>query len=291
MSTPSPRILVTGASGHLGRLIVEALLKSVPADRIVATARSITAIADLAALGVETRAADYDKPETLVAAFAGIDRLVLVSSNAIGQREPQHRNVIEAAKAAGVGFVAYTSILHADTSSLGLRVEHLATEALLKASGIPFALLRNGWYTENYNGNIGPALEHGVVFGASGDGRIAAATRADYAAAAAVVLAGGDEHAGKVYELAGDTAFTLADWAAELSKLAGKPVAFNNLPEAEYQALLVKFGLPEGFAALLADSDAGAAKGGLYDDSHTLSRLIGRPTTPLATVLAAALKS
>lgn len=290
MSTPSPRILVTGASGHLGRLVVQALVKSVPADRIVATARSKDAIADLAALGVETRVADYDKPETLAAAFAGIGRLLLVSSSAVGQREPQHRNVIEAAKAAGVGFIAYTSILHADTSELGLRIEHLATEALLKASGLAFALLRNGWYTENYNGNIGPALEHGVVFGASGDGRISAATRADYAAAAAVVLAGGDEHAGKVYELAGDTAFTLADWAAELSKLAGKPVAFNNLPAAEYQALLVKFGLPEGFAALLADSDTGASKGGLYDDSHTLSGLIGRPTTPLSAVLAAALK-
>ncbi|MBB6254222.1 SDR family oxidoreductase [Nitrospirillum iridis] len=289
MST-SPRLLVTGASGQLGRLVIQSLLKTVPAARIVATVRTLAKATDLQALGVEVREADYDQPAVLDAAFQGIDRLLLISSSEIGRRVPQHRNAIDAAVRAGVGLIGYTSLLHGDASPLPLKAEHVATEAALRASGAPFVILRNGWYLENYNGFIAPGLEHGAVFGSAGEGRIAAAARADYADAAAAVLAAGAEHAGKIYELAGDDGFTMADWAAALSEVAGKVVAYNNLPEADYKALLINIGLPAPVADLLSSSDVGAAQGGLYDASRTLSRLIGRPTTPLKTALAAALK-
>jgi NAD(P)H dehydrogenase (quinone) len=199
----------------------------------------------------------------------------------VGQRATQHQNVINAAKAAGVKFIAYTSLLHADTSPLGLHVEHVETEKALAESGVPYALLRNGWYTENYLASAPPALEHGVFIGAAGEGKIASATRADYAAAAAKVVSE-DGHAGNVYELAGDSAWTLSELAAELSKQSGKPVAYQNLSEADFAAALKGVGLPAGLADMLADSDTGASKGGLFDDSRTLSKLIGRPTTTLA---------
>jgi len=282
-------IAITGATGQLGRLVIDALLKKVPASEIIAAVRSPEKAADLQALGVTLRAADYGKPETLHSAFAGVDKLLLISSSEVGQREAQHKAVIEAAKAAGVGFIAYTSLLHADTSPLGLGVEHRATEALLKASGIPFALLRNGWYTENYAASIAPALAHHAFIGAVGEGRIASAARADYAAAAAEVISR-DDQAGKVYELAGDDSYTLAQFSAEIAKQSGEQVDYINLPQAEFAAALKGAGLPDGLSEMLADSDAGAEKGGLFDDSHTLSKLIGRPTTPYAEVIKAALQ-
>lgn len=205
-----------------------------------------------------------------------------MSSNAVGARVEQHRNVIEAAKRAGVGLLAYTSVLRADTSTLSLAGEHVTTEALLRDSGVPHVLLRNGWYTENYTGSIGPELAHGAVIGSSGDGRISAATRADYAAAAAAVLASAEPQAGRIYELAGDQAFSMADYAAELAQQAGKPVAYHDMPEADYAAALVQAGLPAGFAQVLAQCSASAGGGSLFDDSHTLSKLIGRPTTRCA---------
>lgn len=274
-------IAITGATGQLGRLVIEALLKKVPASEVIAAVRSPEKADDLKALGVTLRVADYSKPETLESAFSGVDKVLLISSSEVGQREAQHKAVIDAAKAAGVTFIAYTSLLHADTSPLGLGVEHRATEAMLKASGVPFALLRNGWYTENYLASAPPALEHGVFIGAAGEGKIAAATRADYALAAARVIAE-EGHAGKVYELAGDSAWTLSELAAELSKQSGKNVVYQNLSEADFAAALKGVGLPAGLAEMLADSDSGAEKGGLFDDSRTLSRLIGRPTTSLA---------
>lgn len=282
-------IAVTGATGHLGRLVIQELLRSVPAAHIVAAVRSPAKAQDLAALGVQVRQADYAQPATLQAAFAGVDKLLLISSSEVGQRAPQHRAVITAAKAAGVKLIAYTSLLHADTSTLGLAAEHQDTEAALAASGVPFVLLRNGWYTENYETVVPTAVQYGAVMGSAKDGRIAAAARADYAAAAAAVLVR-DGQAGKVYELAGDTAFTLTELAAEIAKQSGKPVAYVDMPQADYAAALVKVGLPEGFAALLADSDAAAANGGLFDDGRQLSQLIGRSTTPIANVIAAALK-
>lgn len=277
-------IAITAASGQLGRLVIAELLKTLPAQQIVAAVRSPEKLADLAAQGVQVRRADYTDPASLEAAFAGVSKLLLISSSEIGQRRVQHANAIEAAKKAGVGLVAYTSILRADTSPLDLAQEHLATEKLLAASGLPHVLLRNCWYTENYLQGVPTALQHGVVLGAAGEGRIAFAARADYAAAAAAVLLG-DGHAGKVYELAGDEAYTLGEYAAELSRQSGKTVVYKNLSEGEYRETLKSFGLPEGFAALLAQSDAGAAQGGLFDDGHQLSRLIGRPTTSLSSLL------
>ncbi|HAZ53495.1 MAG TPA: NAD(P)-dependent oxidoreductase [Franconibacter helveticus] len=274
-------IAITGATGQLGHLVIDALLKTVAAEQIVAIARDPAKAADLTAKGVQVRRADYGDATALTAALSGVKKLLLISSSEVGQRTAQHRNVIEAAKAAGVGFIAYTSLLHADRSPLGLAQEHVATERMLTESGIPFALLRNGWYTENYLASVPPALEHGVFIGSAGDGKIASATRADYAEAAARVLTL-DNQAGNVYELAGDEAWTLAALSALLSQQSGKPVVYQNLSEADFKAALLGAGLPEPLAALLANSDAGASKGGLFDDSRQLSALIGRPATPLA---------
>ncbi|WP_243318428.1 SDR family oxidoreductase [Geothrix paludis] len=285
---PAP-LVVTGATGQLGRLVLQSLLKQVPAGQLVAAVRSPEKAQDLAALGIQVRRADYGRPETLLEAFRGAEKVLLISSSELGQRFTQHRAAIDAAKAAGVPFLAYTSLLRADTSPLPVGLEHRQTEDYLKASGLPFALLRNGWYTENYMASIPPALQHGVFLGSAGEGKIASAARADYAEAAAAILLKPDQ-AGRVYELAGDSAYTLADLAAEVARQAGKPVAYQNLPEAEFMAILTGAGLPEPIARLLAESDTGAAKGGLFDDSRTLSRLIGRPTTPMAASVAAALK-
>lgn len=207
-------IVVTGASGQLGRLVIQSLLRrQVPASQIVAAVRTPAKAADLAALGVQVREADYTRPDTLDAALAGAEKVLLISSNEVGQRAPQHQNVIDAARRAGVKLLAYTSLLRADTSPLGLAAEHVATEAALKASGVPHVLLRNGWYTENYLASVAPALQHGAFIGSAGEGRIASAARADYAEAAAAVLTLPDQ-AGQVHELAGDTAYTLAELAA-----------------------------------------------------------------------------
>ncbi|MEU4562647.1 SDR family oxidoreductase [Actinoplanes sp. NPDC023936] len=281
-------IAVTGATGQLGRLVVDALIArgATPGD-IVATVRDTTKTADLAARGVQVREADYDRPETLAAAFAGVDRLLLISGNEVGKRLPQHTAVIDAAKAAGVGFVAYTSLLRADSSPLGLAPEHRGTEEKLAATGLPHALLRNGWYTENYAGSIAGALATGAIAGSAGDGRIAAATRADYAEAAAAVLLAGEPG---VYELGGEP-FTMSELAAEVSKQSGKPVSYQNLPVAEYQKVLVGAGLPDHYAQMLAETDGLIVDGHLDTDRDDLAKLIGRPVTPLSDAVAAALKN
>ncbi|EKQ7211392.1 TPA: SDR family oxidoreductase [Citrobacter freundii] len=274
-------IAITGATGQLGQHVIESLLKTVPASQIVAIVRNPAKATALSQQGITVRQADYSDEAAFTTALQGIDKLLLISSSEVGQRAPQHRNVINAAKAAHVKFIAYTSLLHADTSPLGLADEHVATEQMLAESGIAYALLRNGWYTENYLASAPAALEHGVFIGAADEGKIASATRADYAAAAARVISE-DGHAGKTYELAGDAGWTLSQLAGELAKQSGKKVVYQNLSEADFAAALKGVGLPAGLADMLADSDTGASKGGLFDDSHTLSKLIGRPTTSLA---------
>ncbi|HBC8834854.1 TPA: NAD(P)H:quinone oxidoreductase [Escherichia coli] len=274
-------IAITGATGQLGHYIIESLVKTVPASQIVAIARNPAKAQALSAQGITVRQADYGDEAALTSALQGVEKLLLISSSEVGQRAPQHRNVINAAKAAGVKFIAYTSLLHADKSPLGLAAEHIETEKMLANSGIAYTLLRNGWYTENYLASATAALEHGVFIGAAGDGKIASATRVDYAAAAARVISEAG-HEGKVYELAGDSAWTLTQLAAELTKQSGKPVTYQNLSEADFATALKGVGLPVGLADMLADSDVGASKGGLFDDSKTLSKLIGRPTTTLA---------
>jgi NAD(P)H dehydrogenase (quinone) len=280
-------IVVTGASGQLGHLVINELLKTVAASEIVAAVRTPSKAADLAASGVTVKEADYTRPETLEAAFAGADKVLLISSSEVGQRSPQHLNVIAAAKKAGVKLLAYTSLLHADSSPLPLALEHKQTEEALATSGLPYVLLRNGWYTENYLASVPVALQYGVVMGCAADGRIASAARADYAAAAAAVLTSSESQAGKVYELAGDDAYTLSELAATISAAADKPVTYQNLSEADYNKALLDAGLPDFLATLLAESDTGASKGGLFDDSKTLSSLIGRPTTSLAELVKA----
>lgn len=282
-------ILVTGASGHLGRLVIEHLIKrGTPAEQIIAAVRTPEKAQDLVAQGVSVRKADYNNINTLNTAMAGVKRVVLVSSSEVGQRTAQHKNIIQAAKDAAVELLAYTSILDAEQSPLQLAAEHVETEQVLAESGVPYVLLRNGWYSENYTENINTALEHGVVLGCAGQGKYATATRANYAEAAAVVITS-ENQAGKAYELAGDHAFTLDEYAQALSKIIGKTVVYQDLPEAEYIKVLVDAGMPEGFATILADADAGAAKGGLFDGSQTLSALIGHPTTSIEDSIQAAL--
>jgi len=282
-------LAVTGATGQLGHLVVEALLRETAATDIIAIGRQPDKAADLIEWGIDFRQADYDDPGTLAAALNGARRLLLISSSEVGKRVGQHKAVIDAAGDAGVELIAYTSILHADRSPIGLATEHRATETLLADAGLPYTLLRNGWYSENYAGQVAGALEHGLM-GCAGDGRICPATRADFAAAAARVLLD-DAHAGRVYELAGDDGFTMTGFAAEIARQSGKPVRYTNLSQADYAAALVGAGLPEAVAAMLADADAGAAQGALDDDSHDLSRLIGRPTTSIGDVIRAALSA
>ncbi|MEY1271738.1 SDR family oxidoreductase [Proteus mirabilis] len=274
-------IAITGATGLLGQHVVESLLQTVPTNQIVAFARDVKKGATLSQKGVLVRQADYNDKASLITALQGVDKLLLISSSDVGKRTVQHRNVIEAAKSADVQFIAYTSILHADRSPLSLHVEHVETEKMLADSGLSYTLLRNGWYTENYLASVPAALEHGIFLGAAGDGKIASATRADYALAAARVISE-EGHIGKVYELAGDEAWTLEQLAKELTKQSGKQVIYNNLSQADFVAALKTAGLPDKLSNMLADSDIGASKGGLFDDSHTLSKLIGRRTTTLA---------
>ena len=267
-------VAVTGATGQLGRLVVAGLKDKLDAGDIIALARSPEKAADL---GVTARKADYDAPETLVPALAGVDTLLLISGSEIGQRTAQHRAVIEAAKSAGVGHIVYTSLLRADTSPMSLAVEHRETEALIKASGLTYTILRNGWYTENYTGSVPGAVQAGALVGSAGDGRISSAARADYADAAVAVLTAGD-HVGQTYEL-----------AAEVSAQTGKTIPYQNLPQDEYAKVLVSVGLPEGFAGALASFDVDASQGALFHDGRDLSNLIGRPTTPLSTSVSEAL--
>lgn len=277
-------IAITGATGRLGRLVIDSLKQKVPADRIIALARSPEKGADL---GVAVREADYTRPETLGPALAGVDTLVLISASEVGLRAEQHHNILEAAREAGVKRIVYTSLLHAERSPLSLADEHRTTEAELKALGIPYTILRNGWYIENYEDSLKGALATGALNGSARDGKISAATRADYAEAAAVI-ATSTGHEGKIYELAGDDFFTLSDLAAELSRHTGREIPYRDLPEAEYAAGLAQAGVPGPVAEMVAHMDVATAEGALFDDSRQLSGIIGRPTTPVSAALAEA---
>jgi NAD(P)H dehydrogenase (quinone) len=274
-------IAITGSTGQLGRLAIAAL--KARGVTPTALARNPEKAADL---GVPVRAFDYKAADP--AALAGVSVLVLISSNDFDDRVGAHKNVIAAAKAAGVGRVIYTSILNADSSAMILAADHKGTEEALKASGLTYTLLRNGWYIENHTGSLGGALAAGALIGSAGEGRFSAAARKDYAEAIAVTAATAG-HDNAVYELGADVAYSYADLAAEVSRQTGKTIPYNDLPADVYAGILKGFGLPEGFAFVLADSDVQAGHGALFDDSRTLSRLIGRPTTPLAEVVKAAL--
>ena len=281
-------IVVTGATGQLGRLVVEQLLEKVPAAEIVAAVRDPQKAQPFARLGLVVRQADYSQPESLKAAFAGAQKVLLISSNELGKRVRQHQAVTDAARSVGVKLLAYTSILKADTSTLLLATEHRATEAYIRASGVPYTFLRNGFYTENRSAALAAAVEHGVLLGAAKEGRFATAARADYAAAAVAVLTG-EGHANNVYELGGQASYTLAELAAEAALQSTKDIVYKDLPQADYARILGGFGLPEELANAVADADGGASRGELDTRSHALSSLIGRATTPMQQSVAAAL--
>ncbi|MFD7706488.1 SDR family oxidoreductase [Streptomyces sp. NPDC059786] len=282
-------IVVTGATGHLGRLVIDGLLEQVPAAEVVAVVRDREKAAPLAERGVELRVADYSAPETLKGAFAAGDKVLLISGSEVGQRAAQHRAVIDAAKEAGVALLAYTGILGGPEADFELAAEHKVTEQAILDSGLPYTFLRNGWYSENYTENLAPVLEHSAVVASAGEGRVASASRADYAAAAVAVLTG-EGHENRVYELSGDVAWSFAEYAAELSARTGKEIAYNNVPAEVLQSILTGAGLPEQFAAILVDVDAAIARGRLARTDGELARLIGRPTTPIGDSIAAALK-
>ncbi len=283
-------IVVTGATGQLGRLTVEALLRrGIPAADIIATGRDIAGIKDLADRGITVRRADFTDTDGLAEAFAGAERLLLISASVpVGERVANHRRVIDAAASAGVSLVAYTSTTHADTATTVIGATHGETEAYLRDRGIPSVLLRNGWYLENYTSQLPQILQNGAVVGAAGEGRISAASRADYAEAAAVALTA-EGHTGAVYELGGDESFTLTELAAAISAAAGKQVTYADLPVADFAQVLTAAGLPAELAEVLADADRGMNRGEMYTDSGDLRRLIGRPPVTLAEALTAAL--
>jgi len=279
---------ITGATGQLGRLVIDQLLERIPAGQIAALVRSPDKAADLAARGVVVRHADYDKPETLRTALAGVERLLLISSSEVGRRVAQHQAAIDAARAAGVGLVAYTSVLRADTSPLKLAEEHYATEQALAASGLPYLLLRNGWYTENRLASLPQILTHNAVIGAAQAGRTSSAPRSDYAAAAAILLVDGGEP-GRAYELAGDTSWSLEELAREIGRQADRAIAYVDMTPSDYGAALRQAGLSDFLADFLVDCDLGTAKGALEDDGRVLSGLIGRSTRTLEQSVAEAL--
>ncbi|MBO9556201.1 SDR family oxidoreductase [Cellulomonas sp.] len=283
-------IVVTGATGQLGRLTVEALLRrGVPAAEVVATGRDTAGIKDLADRGVVTRRADFADPESLAAAFAGAEKILLVSASfPVDERLAHHRRAIDAALGAGVSQIAYTSMTQADTAGTTLAESHRATEGYLRERGAPTVVLRNSWYLENYTSQLPLALQHGAFVGAAGDGRVSAATRAEYAEAAAVVLTA-EGHTGATYELGGDQAFTLAELAATASTAAGRPITYTDLSADALVRLLADAGVPAELASVLADADLGLRRGELFTDSGDLRRLIGRPTTTLADAITAAL--
>ncbi|WP_406354668.1 NAD(P)H-binding protein [Streptomyces sp. NBC_00658] len=281
-------IVVTGATGNLGRHVIEGLLEKVPADQITAVVRDTEKAAGFAARGVRIAVADYNTPETFEGVISAGDKVLLISGNEFHLgRVGQHKVVLDAARTAGAALLAYTSAPGSLTAALA--DDHRATEEAILASGLPYSLLRNGWYNENYTENLAPVLEHGAVVQAAGEGRIAAATRADYAAAAVAVLTG-EGHENTTYELSGDTTFGFAEYAAEVAKQSGKEIAYNAVPAEVYTGILTGAGLPEALAAILAGVDGSIAKGELAVTTGDLSRLTGRPTTPIAESIAAALK-
>ncbi|MEU0405571.1 NmrA family NAD(P)-binding protein [Streptomyces sp. NPDC006197] len=283
-------IVVTGATGQLGRLVISELLARVPAESVVAVVRDKARAADLAERGVELRVADYSAPETLAGAFEAGDRVLLISGSEVGQRVAQHAAVVSAAKAAGVAQLAYTGILGGPEADFTLADEHKATEELILASGLPYTFLRNGWYSENYTANLAPVLAHGAVVANAGEGRIASAARADYAAAAAAVLTGpAEEHLNRAYELSGDTAWSLAEYAAEVAAQTGREIAYSDVPAATHLEILTGAGVPRPFAEILVDVDRAVAGGALALRTGDLARLTGRPTTPIAASIKEAL--
>ncbi|WP_041542859.1 NmrA family NAD(P)-binding protein [Catenulispora acidiphila] len=284
-----PVYVVTAATGQLGQLVVRHLLHRVDADQIAVVVRNASRATHPAEHGIEVRVADYDDPASLAGAFGAGDRVLLISGNQFGARLTQHANVIAAAKSSGIAQLAYTSILGGPSANFPVADDHHVTEQALLESGLPFTLLRNGWYTENYTSQLTAALHHGAVVGAAAPAsRLATAARADYAEAAAVVLVGAG-HENNVYELSGDTAWSLEEYAAEISRQTASTVPYRQLPPADYEDFLAGLGLPTPMLSVFTATEAAIDRGELADTGGDLRRLIGRPTTTLAESIAAEL--
>ena len=282
------KIAITGATGQLGNLVIEQLLQLTAAQNIVALVRNVNKAEHFKAQGIELREFDYDRPETLVPALLGIDKLLLISANEIGRRTPQHQAVIDAAKVAGVPYLAYTSLLRADTSPLGLAQEHRETEKLIQDSGITYTFLRNNWYSENYLAGVAHTIEIGTLFGAAQDGQISSASRIDYAEAAAKDLTS-TGHENKTYELAGSESFSLSDLATFIGQAVNKDIIYQNLSAEEYTQGLTQAGLPAGLVDVIVDADIQTIQGAMYSDSKDLEQLIGHKTTSIQDAIKAAL--
>ena len=282
------KIAITGATGQLGNLVIEQLLQLTAAQNIVALVRNIDRAEHFKAQGIELREFDYDRSETLVPALLGVDKLLLISANEIGRRTPQHQAVIDAAKVASVPYLAYTSLLRADTSPLGLAQEHRETEKLIQDSGITYTFLRNNWYSENYLAGVAHTIEIGTLFGAAQDGRISSASRIDYAEAAAKVLTS-TGHENKTYELAGSESFTKADLAQFISQATHKPVIYQNLSADDLRQGLIQASLPSHLIDVIVDADVQTAKGAMYSNSKDLEQLMGHKTTSIQDSIKAAL--
>ncbi|MEB3753759.1 SDR family oxidoreductase [Acinetobacter sp. MD2(2019)] len=282
------KIGITGATGQLGQLVVAQLQKTAPQLEIVALVRNTEKAKALFKESVEIRKFDYSEPASLAAALDGLSQILLISSSEIGQRIPQHTAVIQAAQNAKLNKIVYTSLLNADHSPLGLATEHKATEQLIKQSGLNYAILRNNWYSENHLANLAHVIEQGVLYGAAENGRISAASRQDYAEAAANVLTLAEENQ-KIYELAGSSSFTLAELAQMISTVAKTTVRYENLSAADYTAALISAGLPDFVADILVDADVQTAAGAMYSQAKDLEQLLGRKTTPILTLIEKAL--
>ncbi len=282
------KIAITGATGQLGNLVIEQLLQLTAAQNIVALVRNIDKAEHFKAQGIELREFDYDRPETLVPALSGVDKLLLISANEIGRRTPQHQAVIDAAKVASVPYLAYTSLLRANTSPLGLAQEHRETEKLIQDSGLRYTFLRNNWYSENYLAGVAHTIEIGTLFGAAQDGRISSASRIDYAEAAAKVLTS-TGHDNQTYELAGSQSFSLSELATLIGQAASKTINYQNLSAEEYTQGLIQASLPAGLVEVIVDADIQTIQGAMYSDSQDLEQLIGRKTTNIQDAIKAAL--
>lgn len=282
------KIAITGATGQLGSIVIEKLLLQTEANNIAALVRNPANATHLTAQNIEVREFDYDRPETLVPALSGIDKLLLISANEVGRRTPQHKAVIDAAKVAGVPYLAYTSLLRADTSPLGLAQEHRETEKLIQDSGLRYTFLRNNWYSENYLAGVAHTIEIGTLFGAAQDGRISSASRIDYAEAAAKVLTS-TGHDNQTYELAGSQSFSLSELATLIGQAASKTINYQNLSAEEYTQGLTQAGLPAGLVEVIVDADIQTIQGAMYSDSQDLEQLIGRKTTNIQDAIKAAL--
>ena len=282
------KIAITGATGQLGSIVIEKLLLQTETNNIVALVRNPANATHLTAQNIEVREFDYDRPETLVPALSGIDKLLLISANEVGRRTPQHKAVIDAAKVAGVPYLAYTSLLRADTSPLGLAQEHRETEKLIQDSGLLYTFLRNNWYSENYLAGVAHTIEIGTLFGAAQDGRISSASRIDYAEAAAKVLTS-TGHDNQTYELAGSQSFSLSELATLIGQAASKTINYQNLSAEEYTQGLTQAGLPAGLVEVIVDADIQTIQGAMYSDSQDLEQLIGRKTTNIQDAIKAAL--